>query len=452
MVQRMMLMLMRGALWFFIRRIEVEGAERVPARGPVLLAPNHVNALLDPFVIALALERRLTPTAKAALAAHPLLWAIFKVCGVIYFHRAQDKGSALRKNVASMREVRRRLEQGGMVCVFPEGQSHSDPHLREFQHGVARIAYDYMKENPQGEALAIVPVGLHFERKDRLRSRVWLRFGEPIDVAAWRRETPEADYRALTGVIERGVRAVTLNLERPEDLALLQSASEILITRGAMPPALGHAAGPWAERVALVSKLQRGYEELAARRGEAVEALARRVREYAAELRELGIAPPEVYLSMSRGRALVFVLREMALTLAGLPVAAWGLVNHLPALAAVRAAVRRLTKEPDQWASNALFAGLGAFPFFYCVQVAAVAWWTTAWWTLAYAVSLPVSGVVLVLYQERLGGIVRRGRTFVRFAREPELQERLAGEGRGIIAGIQELAAMVTGIVVQPGR
>jgi 1-acyl-sn-glycerol-3-phosphate acyltransferase len=50
-------------LKLFFRRIEVEGRSQVPAAGPLLLVPNHSNALVDPLVLIVTLRRRLTLTA-----------------------------------------------------------------------------------------------------------------------------------------------------------------------------------------------------------------------------------------------------------------------------------------------------------------------------------------------------------------------------------------------------
>ena len=41
----------------FYRRIEVVGAERVPAAGPLLLVANHGNSLIDPLLLLACLPR-----------------------------------------------------------------------------------------------------------------------------------------------------------------------------------------------------------------------------------------------------------------------------------------------------------------------------------------------------------------------------------------------------------
>jgi 1-acyl-sn-glycerol-3-phosphate acyltransferase len=107
---------------------------------------------------------------------------------VIEFQRSQDKneGADPRKNIAAFAECEKRLQQGGGVVIFPEGMSHSDPAMRPFKTGAARIALDFLDTAP-GTSLTIVPAGLHYEAKERFRSAAGVVFGEPFDAAEWRR-------------------------------------------------------------------------------------------------------------------------------------------------------------------------------------------------------------------------------------------------------------------------
>ena len=65
----------RIALAWYYRSIAVSGADRVPASGPVFLAVNHPNALVDALVVAGCIERRVRFTAKATIFANPLVTA-----------------------------------------------------------------------------------------------------------------------------------------------------------------------------------------------------------------------------------------------------------------------------------------------------------------------------------------------------------------------------------------
>ena len=432
----------RIALSVFFRDIEVEGRELVPERGPLLVVPNHTNALVDPLVILVQLKRPVTVTAKTTLAKNTLLAALMRALNVITFQRRQDveSGGDVEHNLRAFDECRRRLREGAAICIFPEGVSHSDPGLRAFKTGAARIALNYLERDANCGHLKIVPVGLYFEKKDRFRSSVWVRFGAPLDVADWTAEHRHAGRRDLTEEIEKRVRGLTLNFETAAEVELYKSAAEVVATGGREPLALGREEETrLGRRVRWIQTLQAGYRELRARRPEAVAALERRVREYQAELRRLGITPGEVYLPMTVGRAAFFVLRELELLFIGLPSAAWGWLNHLLPYQVTKVGARKMSRDEDHFASNAVFVGVAVFPLFYVLQIAVAGWLLPAWAAVLYAVALPYSGAVALRYRDRVGSIRQRTGVFLRFLFQPMVQRRLAEEGRAIIAEVERL-------------
>jgi pyruvate,water dikinase len=426
----------RAAVFVFFRRVEVEGAERVPSSGPVLLVSNHTNALVDPLIVMIQLRRPVTLTAKSTLRRDPLLGFLMRALRIVAFHRRQDagQGAETAKNFDALAECRLRLGRGEAILVFPEGVSHSDPQMRSFKTGAARLALDSCRTPCDG--LKIVPVGLYFEQKDRLRSTVWVRFGESIDVGAWRQVHPEGDAGDLTARLEREVRAITLNFERHADSELFLWTAALLATRGTEPRPLGQDEAA-DDRIRLIHRLQRGYEPLRELDAERLSALERRVAGYRRKLRALGISPAEVFLPIHAGRALFFLLRELEIVTVGLPVALWGFLNHVAALSLVRRATRKLSKDQDHVASNAIFLSLPVFPLFYAVQAGVVAGLAGPGWALLYLVSLPYSGAVAVLYRDRVGGAWQRIGTFLRFLANRRIQERLVAEGRNILTEIE---------------
>ena len=97
--------------------------------------------------------------------------------------------------------------QGGTIAVFPEGTTHDIPRLAPIRTGAARIALGAKAHGV--DDIQIVPVGLWFEDKVALRSRVLVRAGEPLDLdhELWSilpegAEATDEDHesvRALTG-------------------------------------------------------------------------------------------------------------------------------------------------------------------------------------------------------------------------------------------------------------
>lgn len=436
-------MLARLALHVFFRHIEVEGRSRIPAAGPVLFVPNHANALVDPLFLVITLRRRVTVTAKNVLSRNPLLGALIRGLGVITFHRREDagKGADLRQNVQSLRRCRAVLAEGGALCIFPEGISHSDPSLRPFKTGPARIALDFVRDDGNPGRLQMVPVGLLYTEKDQFRSDVWLRYGEPLDVGDWLERHPDGDARALTDEIARRVHELTLNYEDRKEALLLTWAAEVVATGGAMPAPLGRDERPVAEWFRLVARLQAGYRTLRDQYPDEVAALTSRIRHYRQELKRRGLDPAEVFLPLHLGRALLFLVRELELLVVGLPLMAFGALNHLVPYLIVRRIARALSTDRDHWASNVVYPGFVVLPLFYLLQLGA-AWLLLPWsWAAVYTVALPYTGYYALLYQERAGSALQRTRTFFQFLRDRSLQERLSAEGRAIVGQVRDLAA-----------
>ena len=437
--------LARLSLIIFFRRIEVEGTENVPDRGPVLLVPNHTNALVDPLLLVIALGRRVTMTAKNVLAKNPLLGLLMSGLGVVTFHRREDvsKGAEPRQNVRSLERCREMLAAGGALCIFPEGVSHSDPKMRPFRTGPARIALDFLEERGVTGQLQVVPVGLLYTEKDRFRSEVWLRFGAPLDVAQWQEDHPQADAHSLTDEIRRRVEALTLNYDSEEESLLLAWAAEIVGTHGDVPRPLGQDDRAVADWFRLVERLRAGYETLRETHPTAIESLTERIRSYRGNLMRRGIDPAEVYLPMHFGRAILFLLREAELVIVGSPLAAFGIANHIVPYQIVKRIARALSKDKDHWASNTVYPGFLVFPLFYLLQLGAAWLLLPIFWAALYTVALPYTGYYALLYRDRVGNTFRRTRTFIHFLRHPAEQAELAREGREVIAQIRNLERLL---------
>lgn len=118
----------------------VVGEENLPRRGGVLLASNHI-ALLDPVIVPAMLHRQMTyPAKKELFQGDHGLWS--KI--VAWFLKAVDQvpldRSGGRRSIEGMAPVLQRLDEGGVVGIFPEGTRSADGGLFKGKTGVARLA------------------------------------------------------------------------------------------------------------------------------------------------------------------------------------------------------------------------------------------------------------------------------------------------------------------------
>ena len=199
------LKLLLTPIFHLLWRARVEGAEHVPAEGPVVLAPNHVT-FLDSFFMPLVVHRRVTFVAKAEyFDSWKTAW-FFRAVGQIPMRR--EGGSASERALAAARDV---LESGGVLGIYPEGTRSPDGRLYRGHTGVARLAL--------GCRVPVVPVGMvgtdQVQRPGsnlpRPFKRVTVRFGQPLDVSRFAGDSASDPLalRALTDELMFEIRQLT---------------------------------------------------------------------------------------------------------------------------------------------------------------------------------------------------------------------------------------------------
>jgi 1-acyl-sn-glycerol-3-phosphate acyltransferase len=124
--------------------LKVYGIEHVPPEGGVLLVSNH-QSYLDPVLLAVRLPRPMSYLAKSELFKNPAFaWLIRSLNAFPLKQGKGDKGA--------IEETIRRLQEGHLLAVFPEGTRTEDGEIRAIQRGVALVV--------RRAAVPIVPVVL----------------------------------------------------------------------------------------------------------------------------------------------------------------------------------------------------------------------------------------------------------------------------------------------------
>jgi 1-acyl-sn-glycerol-3-phosphate acyltransferase len=205
------------ALHWFYSSIQVIGRDRIPTRGPVIIAASHHNALVDALIAGWIAPRRLTVTAKATLMDNVFLAWLFPLVGVVPLRRVSDEQKRnsdgtldAQRNAGAFDRILDVLASGGMVLIFPEGKSHSDPELAPLKTGVSRIALD-ARNNRAIHGLQIIPLGLNFEDKGNPGTAVLAEVGEPLLMD----KVGDLSVDDLTTMISSRLAAVSLKEPEP---------------------------------------------------------------------------------------------------------------------------------------------------------------------------------------------------------------------------------------------
>ncbi len=178
-------------LFPLLGRLRVEGLEHIPATGPVILTPNHLN-LMDIPAMSVRVPRVVHHMAKVELFQVPLLGGIMRYFGAFPIRRGEGDRDALRL----AHDV---LMAGQVLVVFPEGHRSDTGGLGPGLPGAAMIALR--------AGAPIVPVAVWGTERILKHGRVGpfapvvhVRYGEPFyltEEGASRREVLQAGINVI---------------------------------------------------------------------------------------------------------------------------------------------------------------------------------------------------------------------------------------------------------------
>lgn len=162
-------------------RVRLEGRDRLrDLEGPVLIVANHVSnadaPLVGSFLIP-ALGRRIHWLGKQEALDWPILGRILARNGVLGIRRGEA-------DIEAFRAAKRVLDEGHVLCIFPEGTRSPTGVLQEAKEGTAILA---LRTGARILPVGIVGTGSVWPRGRALPrpgGRVALRVGDPFTLGA----------------------------------------------------------------------------------------------------------------------------------------------------------------------------------------------------------------------------------------------------------------------------
>jgi 1-acyl-sn-glycerol-3-phosphate acyltransferase len=176
---------MRFIVWLLshtMYRVAHQDLDRIPESGGAVIVCNHVT-YVDALLLAGAVRRPIRFIMYKPIYDIPVLNFVFRVGGAIPIQSERD--DKLAHDTAFI-EVKEALEQGDLVCIFPEGALTLDGDIARFRRGIERI----VEETP----VPVVPMALKglwgsffshsggvFKNPSRFWSKVSVVAGAPLE-------------------------------------------------------------------------------------------------------------------------------------------------------------------------------------------------------------------------------------------------------------------------------
>lgn len=178
--------LMRFLIWLLIHtmyRVKKTGMENIPDEGAVVVTANHVS-FVDALIVGGCIRRPVRFVMYYKIFSIPVLNFIFRTARAIPIAGAKEDPEMFASAFTQMQAA---IDDGDVLCIFPEGQITDDGEMNPFKAGVIKL----LEKTPA----PVVPMALQglwgsfFSRKGgpafakmprRFNAKIALNVGEPI--------------------------------------------------------------------------------------------------------------------------------------------------------------------------------------------------------------------------------------------------------------------------------
>jgi 1-acyl-sn-glycerol-3-phosphate acyltransferase len=205
--------LLRFVAWIASRlvyRFKLQGDDNIPTTGAAILVCNHVS-FVDAVLLMAASPRPIRFIMDHQIFKVPVLGWLFKLAKAIPIApRSQDP----KAYEAAFDAAAKVLNDGNLLCIFPEGGITRDGTLQEFKGGIMKILE---RTHQTGGAVPVIPMALtnlwgsFFSRVERggamvrpfrrgMWSRVGLNVGAPLASTEVQPEMLRAQVQTLLAV------------------------------------------------------------------------------------------------------------------------------------------------------------------------------------------------------------------------------------------------------------
>jgi 1-acyl-sn-glycerol-3-phosphate acyltransferase len=194
----------------YFKKIYVNNLKNLPRNQPVILAPNHQNALIDALAYVYSAKCQPVFLARADVFKGRLLKHFLNFLNIMPIYRMRDGAASLKKNEEIFEKTLSVLKNRyNPLLLFPEGTHGNKRRLRQLKKGIFRIAFMAQEFYKNKQGVKIVPVGIDYSDYQKFRNTLFINYGQPIEVSEYYNLYTKNNVEAINQLKERLARAIS---------------------------------------------------------------------------------------------------------------------------------------------------------------------------------------------------------------------------------------------------
>ena len=224
-----------GTFKAFYGEYIVLGKENIPENGPILYAPNHLNALMDALaILSISSEKHATSfLSRADMFKKKPVAQFLNFAKMMPAFRIRDGIENLGKNAESFDKCVELLELNNALCIMPEGNQELQRKLRPLVKGIFRIAFMTQAKIGSSKSVKIIPVGIELSDFIKFGKKIIINIGKPIDVLDYMEMYNQNQAIAINEIrnqLKISLESLTLNIATDTHYTGFEAATRVLNT------------------------------------------------------------------------------------------------------------------------------------------------------------------------------------------------------------------------------
>jgi hypothetical protein len=292
--------------------------------------------------------------------------------------------------------------KGGALLAFPEGISLTERKIKKIQTGTARICLGAEADYNYGLDIKIVPIGLNFSNPHKFHSDLFVNIDKPINVSdfyeLYKQDTFKGAH-ALTDEIRVRLEAQVVAIQ-DADVDKLVSNIE-LIYKAQILQDLGHSPNVMEHDFNTTKSIRDSVHYFMEKDPTRVETIKTKINSYLTDLERISLTDGLIK-GVEKKTPMMDTIKSFVYLVLGFPLFVYGTINNFLPFRIPGWAAPRISKSIEFRGPISFAMGTFTFLIFYSLQVWLVDKYTNGWpILLAYALSLPLSGLFAFYYYKR---------------------------------------------------